>query len=214
MFAKKPFLYTLFVLAIATLACSLSGTSSSETTDSQATVDALAQMVTAQAAVPAAPATQPEAAPAPQSAVSLGQEITSPQNEYSFRIIPSYSVDFDEDGDMYMEAPNADPNLGPAAMFMLDTVDPNTTLEQTYSIFLEGAEADTQITNKRNTSVGGLPGIAVDIGEQQRKCRVLVVQITSTGVFYIIGGAPSNLWNDFSPLFDAVVDSIIFLGKG
>ena len=117
-----------------------------------------------------------------------------------------------------MEAPNADPDSGPMIILESDIADAESTVDQVYDEYKQGMAEDeenpAQLTNKHSITIGGLTGIAADLSVniygQQVSGRFVVVKVTSTRIFVMIGGAPSELWGELDPLFDAVVDSVTF----
>jgi hypothetical protein len=114
-----------------------------------------------------------------------------------------------------MEAPDADPDIGPAIFIMGFVGEESVSLEQLYDEFTVDLEEDTQVLDSQEILVDDVPGLMIDVsGSTEGKDvvgRVVFVAVTPNQQFTMIGTAPSELWDDgFSALFDAVLDSVTF----
>ncbi len=143
-----------------------------------------------------------------------GKELRSDYGGFAFQTIPDYTVE-EAFGFARMEAPDADPDTGPAIMLIGAVVEESTTSEQLYDEFVGDLEADVEVSKPREVTVGGVPGLAVDVsgteGDQDFAARLVLVAVTPTQSFTMIGMAPPERWDDeLAPLFDAVMASISF----
>ena len=150
---------------------------------------------------------------APSETVT-GEEYRSEAGGFAFQTIPGYTVE-EFFGFARMEAPDADPDTGPAIMLIGAVVEESSTSEQLYDDFMSDIEADVEVSKPREVTVGGVPGLAVDVsgteGGQNFAARIVLVAVTPTQSFTMIGMAPPERWDDeLAPLFDAVMDSISF----
>jgi hypothetical protein len=193
----------LLVLVSSTLACGLSGGKETE----QPTPAETSEPAAAATAVPPTPTTPP--APA----AKLGDEHRSDMGGFAFQTIPGYTVQ-EEYGIVSMEAPDADPEIGPAVQLMGGAAE-GATAEQLFDGFVSDLEAGIQVSEPREVMVGGVPGLMADVrGEIEGKKiagRVVFVAVTPTQSFGLLGAAPSERWDDeLAPLFDAVLASVSF----
>ncbi len=163
-------------------------------------------------AVPPTPTT----APSPTPSVRLGDEYRSETAGIVFNAIPDYDFE-DDDEIILMLAPGADPDMGPAVAIFNDASDEDTTLEALFESvrqdFSEG-NPPAALSHQADTTVDGLPGIAADItvvvnGEEMNG-RLVVVLVTPTRGFSMVGAAPKAQWDDLAPVFDAVLASVSF----
>jgi len=155
--------------------------------------------------------------PTKEPEISLGEEYRSEEGGFSFQRIQNYTVESLPDGYTTMVAPNADPFYGPVIELSTDedydlegNVDePFEFLKQLYS---EGNQID--FINEREITVNGKAGKAVDISgkinNEEIGGRIVVLKVSSTKDFEMIGGALSDQWGDLSPVFDAVLASVTF----
>jgi hypothetical protein len=133
---------------------------------------------------------------------------------FAFQVIPGYTVE-EAFGFASMEAPDADPDTGPATMLIGAVVEESTTSEQLYDEFVGDLETGVEVSEPWEVIVGGVPGLAVDVsgteGDQDFAARLVLVAVTPTQSFTMIGMAPPERWDDeLAPLFDAVLASISF----
>jgi sugar lactone lactonase YvrE len=206
-------LFILLILALSTLACLPGGLLSGK----EAAEPTLAP--TSPLAAPTAapkPTTPPE--PAPASAVTLEGEQRSEQGGFAFQVVSGYTVEGDF-GLVGMEAPDADPEIGPALMLQGGVTEGGTTSQQLFDDFAGDVEADVQISEPREITVGGVPALAADLsltsGETQAAGRAVFAAVTPTQSFLMLGIAPGDRWdNELAPLFDAVLASVRFFEPG
>jgi hypothetical protein len=91
----------------------------------------------------------------------------------------------------------------------------SATPEDLYGEFTSELDSDTEISPPRRIDVDGKPGVEADIsgsveGEDVAG-RLVVVAVTPTHHFIMIGLAPADRWDDkVAPLFDAVLASVRF----
>jgi hypothetical protein len=145
---------------------------------------------------------------------ALGEEYRSDEGGFALRTIPGYEVD-EISGLVNMEAPDADPEFGPAIVLMGGALSESATIEELYDEFTADVEEDVEISEPREIAVGGVPGLISDIsGESEgtkRVGRLVVVAVTPTQQFIMAAIAPPGRWDDeLAPLFDAVLASIAF----
>jgi hypothetical protein len=212
-------LFVLLLLTLSTLACLpcglLGGKEAAEPT-SAATSAAVAAATAAKPTTPPTPTTPPEAAPAPVA--GLGEEQQSEQGGFAFQSILGYTIEGDF-GLVGMEAPDADPEIGPALMLQGGVTEGGTTSQQLFDDFAGDVEADVQISEPREITVGGVPALAADLsltsGETQAAGRAVFAAVTPTQSFLVLGIAPGDRWdNELAPLFDAVLASVRFFEPG
>jgi hypothetical protein len=200
-------MFVLSVLILTNLACGLGGKSGDEPADAPTATEPPAPTQAP------APTNTPEPAVAPD--VALGEERRVNESGFAFRVIPDYTVEVVY-GFVSMEAPDADPDTGPALLIMGSVDEAATTSEQLYDDFMSELEADIEASEPREVTVDGVPGLAVDLsGTEQGQAiagRVVVVAVPPTQRFMMFGAAPRDRWGDeFAPLFDAVVASVSFV---
>jgi len=149
--------------------------------------------------------------------VSLGEEYRSEEGGYSFSTIPGYSVE-EFFGLVSMEAPDADPDYGPAILLIGGLNEEEKTLDQLFDEFSQETAADEnaqlQYTNKRTITIGGVDGFISNlegtVDGQPVSGRIAVALPSPTQQFTMFGYTPGDQWEDFSPYFDAVLHSVIF----
>jgi hypothetical protein len=182
----------LLILALTTLACGLGGQKASPTS-------------------PPAPTNTPEPPPTPEP--ELGEEYRSDEGGFAFKTIPDYAVE-EFFGWVSMEAPGADPEVGPAILLMNDVNEESITTEQLFDDFVQDIETDVQVSEPQEVTVGGLPGLAADLNltyeDTEAVGRVVFVAVPPTRSFSAIGVAPSERWDELAPLFEAVLASLTF----
>ncbi|MDY6876575.1 MAG: hypothetical protein SWK90_10310 [Chloroflexota bacterium] len=150
--------------------------------------------------------------------VTLGEEVRSDMGGFAFQPIPDYIVE-EAFGFASMEAPDADPELGPAVMMIGGTVEEGdeegATAEDLYDEFVSDLEAGIEVSELQEVVVDGVSGLAVDIGGavegQEMAGRVAFVAVSPAQHFMMFGVAPLERWDgELEPLFDAVVASVSF----
>ena len=150
----------------------------------------------------------------PETETGLGEEQRSEAGGFAFQPIPGYTVE-EMFGFARMEAPDADPDTGPAIMLIGAVVEESSTSEQLYDEFVGDLETDVEVSKPREVTVGSVPGLAVDVsgteGGQDFAARIVLVAVSPTQSFTMIGMASPDRWDDeLAPLFDAVLASISF----
>ncbi|MDY7080117.1 MAG: hypothetical protein SXV54_24820 [Chloroflexota bacterium] len=149
---------------------------------------------------------------------TLGDELRSEMGGFACQTIPDYTVE-EAFGFASMEAPDADPELGPAIMMIGSGFEEGeaevTTNEELYDEFVSDLEAGIEVSEPRETTVGGIPGLVTDIGGavegQEMAGRIVFVAVSPTQNFVMFGVAPADRWDDeLAPLFDGVVASVTF----
>ena len=204
----------MLLLTLATLACSpcglLGGGEGEEPAPASAPTSPPAPTE------PPAPTNTPEPPPAP--AIDLGQELRSEMGGFSCQAIPDYSVE-EAFGLVSMEAPDADPELGPAVLLIGSTDEegtgPATTSEQLYDDFVSDLESGIEVSGPREITVGGMPGLITDVsGDAEGEAmngQAVFVAVSPTQHFTMLGVAPGKRWDgELAPLFSAVVSSVSF----
>ena len=155
-------------------------------------------------------------APTRKAEISLGEEYRSEEGGFAFRRIPNYSVESLPGGYTTMLAPNADPFFGPVIEFNTENYDFSSTVEQSFEelkqLYSEGNTIS--FVNKREITVDGKSGIVADfsgaVENEEIVGRLVVVKISSTKEFEMIGGAPREKWIDLDNLFDSVLSTVTF----
>jgi hypothetical protein len=163
--------------------------------------------------------TEEAAADTSASDVTLGEEYRSEEGGFAFLTIPDYVVE-GEPGFIGMNAPDADPDIGPSIMFMGYTGEDGATSEQMLAEWRQDMEADFGMTDERKVTVDSVTGLAVDISGTDDNGRavagrLVVVAVPPAQQFVMLGAAPGERWDDeLAPLFDAVVTSVTFFEPG
>jgi len=153
---------------------------------------------------------EPTAAPA----AALGEEQRSDMGGFAFQPIPGYEVE-ESFGLVGMDAPDGDPDIGPAVMLVSYTTEETTTEEGLLDELMQDA-VTFQISNQHEVAIGGVTGMAVDLGgtdDDGREIagRIVIALPAPTQPFTMIGVAPPERWDgELEPLFEAVVASISF----
>jgi hypothetical protein len=155
-----------------------------------------------------------ESSAAPPPDTALGDELRSEMGGFACQTIPGYTVE-EAFGFASMEAPDADPDLGPSVMLMGSTEEESATLQDLYDGFVGDIDSDIDVSEPREITVGGVPGLEADIsGDSEGEevvGRIVIVAVNSTQQFIMFGAAPSDRWDDeLAPQFDAVVASVTF----
>lgn len=163
-------------------------------------------------AVPPTPTT----APSPTPAVTLGDAYRSEAAGIAFNAIPDYDFE-DDDGVVTMLAPGANPDMGPTIVIFRDIGEEGLTLEQLFESIREDfsqGSSPAALSNQADITINGVPGITADITAivdgQEMDGRLVVALVSPTQPFGMVGGAPQAQWDDFAPVFDAVLASVAF----
>ena len=148
---------------------------------------------------------------------SLGNEYRSEEGGYSFSTIPDYEVE-EFFGMTSMEAPDADPEFGPAMLLVGGINEEAKTVDQLIDEFsqdvTENPDAQVELSEKSALKVAGIDGLSLDItgtvDDQPIAGRIVVALPMPTQQFTMFGFAPTDQWADLSPYFEAVLNSIEF----
>jgi hypothetical protein len=154
---------------------------------------------------------------APIQSVTLGVEVRSEQGGFLIKQPIDYEV-YDFWGFVVMEAPEADPDLGPFIMMYGGLVDQPKTIDQMIAEFLgEGDfEADeVEIVSRKAGKVGGVTAELVELrGKVEGKevaARGVFSMVNPQQEFFMVGIAPlAGFEKEFGPLFDSMVASVSF----
>jgi hypothetical protein len=190
-------LISILSLALAGLACGLFGDASAPQNDGTAQPGTNLENTTG------------------ESQTGQGEQQRSEEGGFAFRTVPGYSFD-SAFGYVTMQAPDADPDVGPVIVLIGGAKEESQSPEQLYESFTNGLESNVQVSNSRNVTVGGAPGIMADIGGtgksgQELAGRIVLVTVSPAQQFSMIGSAPKDRWqNETGPLFEKVLDSISF----
>lgn len=125
--------------------------------------------------------------------------------------------DEDEPGLAEM-GPNSDPNLGPAIALIGGLNDESTTVEQLFEDFqqevVQGDDVQIELSDVSEITIAVLPGMAADLSGNVEggavNGRIVVAMVTPKQQFTMFGAAPSESWDEFATLFDAVLASVSF----
>ncbi len=154
--------------------------------------------------------------PTKEPEISLGEEYRSEDGGFSFRSIQNYSVEILTGGYTTIMAPNADPFFGPVIELSTEEYDLEGNVDEPFEFLKQIYSEGNQINfvNEREITVNGKTGKAVDmsgiVNDKEIGGRIVVLMVSSTRDFEMVGGATSDQWNDLSPLFDAVLASVAF----
>ncbi len=199
---KSVPLVALLILTLVTLACGLGGGDEEPTAAPPPTN-------------PPVPTDTPEP---PPPATELGEEYSSDFGGFAFQAIPGYTVE-EAFGFASMEAPDADPELGPAVLMIGSAVEEGTEApvsnEGLYDDFTADLETGIQVSEPREITVGGRPGLITDVSGDfegvEMNGQAVFVAVSPTQHFTMFGVAPGERWHgELAPLFEAVVASISF----
>ena len=114
-----------------------------------------------------------------------------------------------------MEAPDADPDLGPFVFMIGGTNEEEKSNEDIYNEFItEMPEEEISIVNEQTIVVDGIEGLLADItGIQEGEKvagRIVIIAVTPTQQFTMFASSPQDRWTEVEPLFDAVLASVYF----
>ena len=156
---------------------------------------------------------EPEAAAAVPS-IPLGDEYRSEEGGFRFNRIPDYALE-EFFGLVSMLAPDADSEAGPGMILVGGMNEDPKTSEQILEDFVSNLQPGEEIYNQRDVTIDGYPGIAVDVNREVNGLpvftRVIVMALTPTRVFNVMGFAPQDKWQvEFEPLFEAVLATVHF----
>lgn len=84
---------------------------------------------------------------------------------FACQTIPGYTVE-EIFGFASMEAPDADPDLGPAVLLIGSaSEEESVTTEDIYDEFVSDLEVGIEVSEPREITVGGVPGLIADISD-------------------------------------------------
>jgi hypothetical protein len=153
--------------------------------------------------------------PEPQAASesTLGDEMRAEQGGYSYQPIPGFVVE-EVAGTIIMNADGSDPEYGPAVIIVGGPDEGHNSAEELFDNLLGEAD-DSQLSNRREITVGGVPGIAVDVksprdGAVEVTSRIVVALGSDNQQFTMFGFAPTDQWDELEPRFEQVLASISF----
>lgn len=150
----------------------------------------------------------------PPPGTELGEELRSEMGGFVCQTIPGYTVE-EAFGFASMEAPDADPDLGPAVLLIGSVDEESRTAEQLHDDFMADIDVDIEVSEPREITVGGAEGLDVELsgaeGGREIRGRIIFVAVSPTHSFTMFGAAPSDRWeSELGPLFDGVVASLSF----
>ena len=153
-----------------------------------------------------------ESAPPPDA--TMGDELRSDVGGYACQTIPGYTVE-EAFGFASMDAPDADPDLGPSVILMGSAAEENSTVEELYNAFVEEIEDDINLSEPREITVGGVSGLEAGVSGviegNQVAGRIVFVAVSPTQQLVMFGAATSDRWEgELAPAFDAVLASLTF----
>jgi hypothetical protein len=165
----------------------------------------VAEAATPTAAMPLEPTSAAE--------IALGEEMRNEQGGYSFQPILDYVTE-QIMGTVIMDADGADPEYGPSIIIIGGPNEGHSSVEELFDGLLEDAD-DSQLSNRREITVGGVPAIAVDVKSQGDEAvevtsRMVVALGSANQQFTMFGFAPAEQWDELEPLFEQVLASISF----
>jgi DNA-binding beta-propeller fold protein YncE len=205
------------ILAIASLACqTVMGLVSGD--EAPAEVSALEQEDVEMEAEPSqAEDAEPASAEENVGSAASGDDYRSQEGGFAFAPAEEYQLE-EFFGMISMEAPGADPDYGPAFLLVGGLNEEEMTSEQLIDKFVEDStadpDADITVSNRTSITIGGIDELMVDLSgtvdDQDVAGRVVVVLPTPTQQFSLFGFTPADQWDEFEPLFDAVLSSITF----
>jgi len=144
----------------------------------------------------------------------LGDEYRSVEGGYAFEVVPGYELE-EFYGLVSMQTPDADPDVGPSIMLIGGINDESKSSSQLLDDFVSGLGQEGEISNQREVTVDGVPGITVDFeGTPEGKSamgRAVFVAVTPKQMFSLFVVAPPDLWDEeLKSTFEAVLATISF----
>jgi hypothetical protein len=145
---------------------------------------------------------------------ALGDELRSDVGGFACQTIPGYITE-EAFGFASMDAPDADPDLGPSVMLVGGAEEESATPQELYDGFVSTLDSDIDMSEPREITVGGAPGLVADISGtsngEEMVGRAVFVAVSPTQRFLMLGAARRDRWDDELALqFDAVVASLTF----
>ncbi|MCP4540936.1 MAG: DUF1795 domain-containing protein [Chloroflexi bacterium] len=143
-----------------------------------------------------------------------GDELRSDMGGFACQSIPGYVVE-EAFGFASMDAPDADPDLGPSVVLIGGGDEESSTVEGLYDEFLAELEESIEVSEPKEIMVGGVPGLVAEISGDSEGVemagRIVFVAVSPTQRFLMFGAAALDRWEDeLDHEFDAVVDSLTF----
>ncbi|MBN1993323.1 MAG: hypothetical protein JW953_11540, partial [Anaerolineae bacterium] len=227
-FAPLIFLLVVTLTSLACIPCGLLGSGKEEAAEPPlpgavaATEEVATEAATTEKTEATLEAAQETVAKTEETAAdtpTLGEEYRSEEGGFAFLTIPDYIVE-GEPGFIGMNAPDADPDIGPSVMFMGYPGEEGITSEQMLAGWRQDMEADFAMTDEREVMVDSVMGLAVDISGTDDSGRavagrLVVVAVPPAQEFVMLGAAPAERWDDeLAPLFEAVMTSVTFFEPG
>ena len=125
-------------------------------------------------------------------------------------------VDYEQEenyGFVQILAPGADTDTGPVYMLMGGTNEGTVTIEDLQTQMEENWDFD-EYTKPKNTKIGGYPGLQTDFSVDDSgtliEGRIIIVLVSPTQQFVMLGGATPELWKDEVKVFTKILGSIKF----
>jgi hypothetical protein len=212
---KHILISALSILVLVTLSCGFLGKTEPTIEPTKAPVPTKAPAPTKvpEPTKPPEPTKEPEPTEASTSDVELGEEVRSEDGGFSFRAVPGYTTE-EAYGMASMEAPGADPDLGPAMMLMGALGEESYTPEEFFAEFTGNLDTNVEVSPPRKIDVDGQPGVIADVtgteGDAEMVGRIVVAAPTPNHHFIMVAVAPADQWDEIGPLFDAVLASVRF----
>lgn len=142
----------------------------------------------------------------------LGEEYRSDQGGFSLKKAKDYKFD-DVIGIVNMTAPDAVKDIGPGIMVIGGLMETTYTNESLYEK-LKKETTSLTVSSPKPVTVSGKKGLMADVGgkynDQPVKGKIVMLMVTPTQQFSMIGTAPENRWNELAPIFEAVLGSAKF----
>ncbi len=166
---------------------------------------------------PAATATRPPATKTPLPSptalpeVKLKAQLTNDAGGFAFKPVSGYFLD-NTDGFVQMDAPEADPDTGPTLLLVGGPNRTGFTFEKAFEAFTEDME-DVSRSNELDGTVDGVSARMADFTATTTGGDIagrIVVAVTDDAqqVFIQIGVTSPEAWDEFAPVYDAVLDTV------
>jgi hypothetical protein len=159
---------------------------------------------------------EPPVAKVFQSTVfQLGDEYRSEEGGFSFGTIPEYSVE-GYSGYVFMEALDADPDVGPFVIFIGEMQKKDMTLDALFASASYDFDDTVEITDQRDIKIGGYPARSVEVSGHSdngnpMKGRMVVILISPRHTLTSFATAPDARWDgELEQAYDAVINSLQF----
>ena len=93
--------------------------------------------------------------------IQLGEEYRSEEGGYALNLVPDYVYE-EFFGLMSLDAPDADPDVGPTLVLIGGINEESKSAEQLLEDFTAGMGEDGTVSNQREVTIDGLAGISVN----------------------------------------------------